>query len=76
LIFNHKKILKNASQYNISVQTKNDFEEGEGCERSVEVDIDNNQIHIEDICIVNTKFNDSYDNYDENNNLNDENGEP
>ena len=68
--------MKNASQYNISVQTKIDFEEGEGCERSVEVGIDNNQMHIEDICIINTKFNDSYDNYDENNNLNDENGEP
>ena len=68
--------MKNDSQYNISVQTKIDFGEGEGCERSVEVDIDNNQMHSEDIRIINTNFNDSKENYDENNNLNDENSEP
>jgi hypothetical protein len=57
LIFNHKKIMKNASQYNKSFQTKIDFEEGEGyegCERSIEVDIVNNQMHSEDIRIINT----------------------
>ena len=66
LIFNCNKIMKNASQYNISVQTKIDSEEGEGCERSIEDDIDNNQIHDEYIRIINTKFNDFKENYDEN----------
>jgi hypothetical protein len=39
--------MKNASQYNISVQAKIDFEEGEGCKgckRSIEDDTDNNQM--------------------------------
>ena len=58
--------MKNASQYNKSVQTKIGFEEGEGCERSIKDDIDNNQMHSEDIRIINTKFNDSKENYDEN----------
>jgi hypothetical protein len=54
-------------QYNISVQAKIDFEEGEsckGCERSIEDDTDNNQIHSKNIRITKTKFDDSKENYD------------
>jgi len=66
LIFNRKKILKNASQYNISIQTKLDFEDGECCERCehpIECSNVNNQMHGEDIRNNNPK---SINNQEEN----------
>ena len=58
LIFNHKKIIKNASQYNISIQTKIELEDSECCERCEHPIGDTtitNQIHIEDNRNNNTK---------------------
>ncbi len=59
LIFNRKKIMKNASQYNISIQTKLDSEDSvscEGCEHPIEDTVENNSICCEDIRNKNTRF--------------------
>jgi len=47
LIFNRKKIMKNASQYNISIQTE--IEDSEGCDHHIESGTDTNQMLSEDI---------------------------
>jgi len=47
LIFNRKKIMKNASQYNISIQTE--IEDSEGCDHHIESGTNTNQMLSEDI---------------------------
>ena len=48
--------MKNASQYNISIQSKLDDSEGcEDCERSIGDSIEDNQMHQEDIRNINHK---------------------
>jgi hypothetical protein len=47
LIFNHKKIMENASQYNISIQTE--IEDSEGCDHHIEGGTNTNQMLSEDI---------------------------
>ncbi len=57
LVFNTKKIQKNASQYNISIQTKLSFE-GERCDSSehpIEDVIENNQMCANDIRSINNE---------------------
>ena len=49
--------MKNAIQYDISIQTKiEDSERCEGCERSIVHTVDNNQIHNGEIHGLNTIF--------------------
>jgi hypothetical protein len=47
LIFNRKKMMENASQYNISIQTE--IEDSEGCDHHIEGGTNTNQMLSEDI---------------------------
>jgi hypothetical protein len=64
LIFDYKKIMKNASQYNISIQTKIEDSEGyERCEHPLGDGINSTNMHGEDIRNNNPK---SVNNQEEN----------